>query len=272
MWRAIGRSVRGASHRRGRIPNQDAIAWVPASGTGSPLILGVADGHGAQASFRSDTGSALAVEVATALLGEFLEQEAGAGLGQLASAVRSIPRELIARWRRAVDDHAGKNPIPVNGARGDIAIAYGSTILAAAVTEEFVVLLQLGDGDILLVSADGEVRRPWPRDGRYLGGETPSLCSEDAWTQVRVDIQAFAPEAHQLILLCTDGYANSFREDDGFLRTGRDILEIIQQEGIGRVEQDLEDWLWEASELGSGDDITSGLLWRAPAVGSANGV
>jgi serine/threonine protein phosphatase PrpC len=270
VWRALGRSVRGASHRRGNLPNQDAIAWTPISGTGSPLILSVADGHGAQASFRSATGSALAVEVAIALLGEFVTEQGGRGIDELRNnALQTLPIELPARWRRAVEDHAAQHPL--NGKYPDPTVAYGSTLLAAAVTGELLILLQLGDGDILLVSEDGDVRRPWPPDTRFLGGETPSLCSEGAWRQVRVDVQPLHPKAHHLILLCTDGYANSFREDDGFLRTGRDILEIIRQEGIARVEADLEDWLSEASEFGSGDDVTSGILWRIPEAGSATG-
>jgi serine/threonine protein phosphatase PrpC len=275
LWRAVGRSVRGASHRRGNIPNQDAIAWAPETASGSPLILSVADGHGAQASFRSATGSALAVDVAIGLLTELIGGHAGAELDELRqAALRTLPRELPARWRRAVGEHAVANPLPAsagNPAKGDAAIAYGSTLLAAAVTEEFVVLLQLGDGDILLVAESGEVRRPWLADRRFLGGETASLCTPDAWTHVRIDVQPLHPETHQLILLCTDGYANSFREDDGFLRTGRDILEIIQHDGIGRVEEELEQWLWEASEYGSGDDVTSGILWRAAAAGSEAG-
>lgn len=267
IWRAVGCSVRGASHRRRRTPNQDAIAWAPATGAGSSVILGVADGHGAQESFRSATGSALAVHVATELIAEFLREQANCPLDQLLLVAQNwIPKELAGRWRRAVVEHAGKHPMPPghaeNGTAAGLHIAYGSTILAAAVTEAFLLLLQLGDGDILIVSEGGGVRRPWPADDRYLGGVTPSLCGEDAWTHVRLDIQPLQPDAHQLVLLSTDGYSNSFREDAGFLSTGRDILEIIQQDGIGRVECDLERWLWEASELGSGDDITTGILWR----------
>src|SRR4051812_5423190 len=123
VWKVIGRSVRGASHRRGRIPNQDAIAWAPDSGSGSPLILSVADGHGAQASFRSAKGSALAVEAATGLLSAFLDEHGMADLKTLRdAAVRLIPRELTARWRRAVDEDAAKYPEAVSP------VAYGSTI------------------------------------------------------------------------------------------------------------------------------------------------
>ena len=64
-WRAIGRSVRGASHVRSSLPNQDAIAWFPDSGKGPPLIVAVSDGHGSPRNFRSDVGSKIAVEITT---------------------------------------------------------------------------------------------------------------------------------------------------------------------------------------------------------------
>ncbi|MFM7713741.1 MAG: protein phosphatase 2C domain-containing protein, partial [Microcystis sp.] len=56
-WRCIGESVKGASHVRSGLPNQDAIRWFPESGIGLPLILAVSDGHGSAKSFRSDRGS-----------------------------------------------------------------------------------------------------------------------------------------------------------------------------------------------------------------------
>ena len=65
-----------------------------------------------------------------------------------------------------------------------------------------------------------------------------------------------------LVLLSTDGYANSFRDDGGFLQIGGDVLQILREDGIEGVERNLTSWLSEASELGSGDDITLCGLWR----------
>jgi hypothetical protein len=177
-----------------------------------------------------------------------------------------LAKDLVERWRNAVDEDAAANPV-----EGDRYLAYGSTVLAAVASADSLFLLQLGDGDILIVSDDGEVRRPWPPDNRFLGGETLSLCGEEAWSHVRMVCQPLLPGAQQLVVLSTDGYANSFREDEGFLRIGRDILEIILQDGVERVRRDLEHWLHEASELGSGDDITAGILWRLNQQGGPNG-
>jgi hypothetical protein len=198
----------------------------------------VADGHGHSSCFRSETGAELAVACALEVLGEYRKGHEEA-----------IPRVLSQRWRRAVRAHAGDETRPW--------AAYGSTILGILATEEFVLYLQLGDGDILIVSKDGEVVRPWPRDERLLGVETTSLSLQNAAGEMRVELRGEIP---QLILLCTDGYANSFREDSGFLQVGRDILGIIRDEGREKFEGNLSGWLSEASELGSGDDITLGYL------------
>ena len=59
-----------------------------------------------------------------------------------------------------------------------------------------------------------------------------------------------------LVLLATDGYANSFREDRGFLKVGTDLLGMLRSDGLDHVKANLGDWLRETSEGGSGDDIT----------------
>jgi hypothetical protein len=67
------------------------------------------------------------------------------------------------------------------------------------------------------------------------------------------------------VLLSTDGYANAFREDAGFLQVGADLLDLVRQEGLGAVAGGLDSWLAEATEQGSGDDVTVGLLCRLDA-------
>jgi serine/threonine protein phosphatase PrpC len=242
MWQVGGSSVCGASHRRRQAPNQDAIRWSVSDGV---TLLAVADGHGHAACTRSEIGAELAVESALYVLRGCVK------------APEATPhwaaRALTQRWRNAVRRHAEKYPL----AGEDVLRAYGSTVLAVAATDKFVLYLQLGDGDILIVPESGEVTRPWPRDQRLLGVETTSLAMRNAAVEVRFQSSAERPE---LILLCTDGYANSFRDDAGFLQVGRDILAGIREDGLGKLERSLAGWLTESSELGSGDDITLGYL------------
>ena len=77
------------------------------------------------------------------------------------------------------------------------------------------------------------------------------------------------PALPSLVLLSTDGYANSFRSDEDFLKIGQDYLEIIRQQGIASLAEELPAILTEATQQGSGDDITLAILQDDPASGGA---
>ena len=265
-WQAAGQSVRGAAHERSGMPNQDAICWRPDSG--SSLVLAVADGHGSSRYPRSHTGASLAVETATQLVHDFLSRQADAENLSLVkrAAEEWLPRALVRAWREAVGEHIKANPLSeieldaLGRTNGDLTKAYGATIVTAAVAERFVLYLQLGDGEILTVSDRGAVSKPLVKDERLFANETTSLCTADAWSDFRVSFQPIAHEQPALILLATDGYPNSFRDEAGFLQVGPDILKTIRADGLGHVKDNLERWLSDSTRAGSGDDVTLGIL------------
>lgn len=280
QWRAVGESVRGAAHVRAGLPNQDAIHWLPASGAGPPLILTVSDGHGSAKYFRSNVGSKLAAERAAWVIQDLLDgQPDPANLSAIKrTAFDRLPHEIVRSWREAVEAHLQQTPLTPDelgtlegredaAARESIAAnplrAYGATALAALVAETFILYLQLGDGDILLVSESGEVTRPMQRDERLFANQTTSLCSTDAWHDVQIHFQALVGPPPALILLASDGYANSFVNEAAFLQVGVDMLDMIRADGLAAVQGNLATWLDEASQAGSGDDITLGLLCRS---------
>lgn len=246
VWRAIGASVRGATHIRRNLPNQDALRWTPESGTAAEMTAAIADGHGSRVCFRSDTGSALAVRVATELLAEGPPQPA---------------EELVSRWRALVQQHIAANPESEGPyARTPDVQAYGSTLLAVRATSTELQFVQIGDGDTLVVLEDGTVERPFGINPERLGLETESLCMSGAASAVQVAVRPLDTAWPALIMLSTDGYANSFRDDGEFLRVPVDLLELIREAGPDRVNESLASWLDEASKYGSGDDITVALL------------
>ena len=255
-WQAAGQSVRGAAHERSGMPNQDAIQWM---GNGSLLVLAVADGHGSTRYPRSHVGASLAVETATQLVHGFLSGQADAeNLSVVKRAAEEwLPRALVRAWREAVSEDIKANPL------SDVEVnvtAYGATILTVAVAERFVLYLQLGDGEILTVSDQGVVSKPLVKDDRLFANETTSLCTPEAFSDFRVSFQPITHEQPALILLATDGYPNSFRDEAGFLKVGTDILKTIRAEGLERVKDNLEGWLSDSTRAGSGDDVTLGIL------------
>jgi hypothetical protein len=279
-WRIVGRSVRGAAHERAGTPNQDAIHWLPEAGAGLPLILALADGHGSAKSFRSETGARLAVETAAGVVRDFLRAQTESLSATKRAAEEWLPGALVRGWREAVAAHLAAHPLstdelkppreprPATAANAQTApsksssslVVYGTTLLLAAVTESYILYLQLGDGEILNVSAGGEVTKPLPEDARLFANETTSLCTPDAWRDFRVSFQVVSHAPPSLILLSTDGYPNSFLDAPGFLKVGSDILAAIRTKGLDSVNDNLGTWLTESTRAGSGDDATLGLI------------
>lgn len=291
QWRVINATRVGASHLRltPPKPNQDAIGSEPAGGTAEVCVLAVSDGHGSERSFRSDRGSRFAVEIALSEIGRLVRDVAGEGTVNArrdAAAIRDyatakLPQDLVRAWRERVADDIREYPIDdeLGGAAAEDEaaqrllqqrrlLAYGATLLAVAVTPGFILYLQLGDGEIITVSDYGETTRPLVADARLMANETTSLCAEKAWNDFRpVVLQPIADRPPALILVTTDGYPNSFRTQADFDRVGPDLHRMMREEGIDPVASGLDGWLAEASELGSGDDMTVGLLCRLDAYG-----
>ena len=269
-WRALGASVRGTHHVRRGLPNQDALAWRPAGGGMSGVSLAVADGHGSARHFRSGTGAALAAEMAA----DFLLAQASAqtldwsGIHRLSA--QHWPETLSRRWAEAARSHLAAHPLDAReqeqAGGADAPLIYGTTLLAVLATPLFLVHLQIGDGDMLAVSEEGEVSRPLPPDPRSLGVATASLCAPDARHQFRTRFQALSGPAPALLLLATDGYGVSFAAEEAFTQAGADFLGLLRAEGPEAVQDRLPGWLEETSEAGSGDDVTVGLLYRQSAL------
>jgi serine/threonine protein phosphatase PrpC len=278
---------------RSGLPNQDARHCIVIPGEGATpaiAIAAVSDGHGGARHFRSQIGSSLAVSTAVDVLQGFLSQhalDAGAD-GITAENIQVLERKLVDHWTAAVSADLDNHPLTseelVNLEKGDGAdsrtaletaplLAYGATLLVAAATDNLILYLQLGDGEILCVDGKGETTRPLPADARLVANQTTSLCQPDAWREFRAAWFA-APELPALVLLSTDGYANSFRSDDDFLKIGSDYLGIIREQGIATLAEELPEILNEASQQGSGDDITLAILQgdMKKSAGESNGV
>ncbi len=259
--RVAAATVPGAVHVRNGRPNQDAVAWLPAGGEGERVVMAVADGHGGATSPRSALGAAFAVDITTEVLWR---------LPHPVSAER-IPSALVAiveLWRRRVSGHLARHPLTPAELEGDgghtgagaalilerPVVAYGTTLLFAVVSGEQVLLGQLGDGDVLVVGGDRRAVRPLPLDARLIAHVTTSLSDDDPISSARTMV--LAPGDCHLVLLSTDGYANSFATDDAFLQVGCDVLRTVEEQGVDSVRSSLPGWLAETTEHGSGDDIS----------------
>src|SRR5690242_8472149 len=100
-WQVIGCSVRGPSHERSGLPNQDAIGWSEDSTT---TVLAVADGHGSAKCFRSDVGSRLAVDAALTVIPELFDTDVSTASASAWKRIAdaSLGQTIARRWDSAV--------------------------------------------------------------------------------------------------------------------------------------------------------------------------
>lgn len=242
--------VRGASHLRSGKPCQDEVGvWA----VGDIVAVAVADGHGS--SKHAEVGARLAVQVSLGALVRFAED-----LGPRASNLAEVQQyanhplrvQLVREWATRVRAKAGSEDA--------VLLDYGSTVLFALATSRFLLLGQLGDGDILFVDHTGNVRTPLPADPAAFADETPSLCQPEAWQALRVLVLP-VPTGESLLLLSTDGYGKSYATDAIFRQVGPDYLELVRIDGVHGLQPHLRGFLEQVTTQGSGDDIALGLLY-----------
>jgi len=283
-WEALSASVRGASHEKNGLVNQDSIRLQNPTRTDDVLLIAIADGHGSMRSFRSDRGSALSAECA---LRELRKLTRRLGPDAAPSIVRNHaknrwPKDLIRAWKKAVRDDVAAKPFtqldfasfpdapPVLKPGEDLPLtgylAYGATLVAVAITRHYIIYSQLGDGDIITVRANGVVTRPLPRKHEFMANQTTSLCSYKAYNEFQIRVDPLRGDSPALVMLSTDGYANCFGNDKEFFRVGGDFLKYLRNEGSAFVREKLAGWLSQSSHDGSGDDITVGLVARSSAL------
>ncbi|HEV2803271.1 MAG TPA: PP2C family serine/threonine-protein phosphatase [Pyrinomonadaceae bacterium] len=284
-WRVIGETVPGASHLRAGIPNQDAILHLRQSSARLPVVVSISDGHGSNKCFRSDRGSRFAVRIGADLLDELIYgRHAALPLAEIENRVRDgLTAEFIKRWRAAVTTDLKREPfreeefarmVEKDGANARLLVeanphlAYGATSLSFLLTPAYALYLQLGDGEIITVSEQGEIGHPLPDDARLLANETTSLCLDKAAADFRVAVRPHGTDnLPALILMTTDGYYNSFSTAAGFYQVGSDLLQMLREEdGFGMVNRSIKGWLEEATAAGSGDDCTLAIICRMDAL------
>jgi hypothetical protein len=278
-WQVLVATERGAAHGASGLPNQDAVAEHPLGSRGA--VVAVADGHGHPRHFRSDRGARLAVRTAC----QQVRLQAGwlAGLASAGQAQQEMPRVLVpavtGSWRDAVrGDAAAESLTPAEQSAhppgDDLLIAYGTTLLLAVTWERWLLLAQIGDGDILAVRPDGQPLLPVPADPLLDGHHTTSLCNPSAEQAFRVAVVDLSDTALAGVLLATDGYGNAQAAERWEGAVSADLAELIRERSPEWLAGQLPLWAQLcASAEGSADDTTLALLLapRRTGDGAARG-
>jgi hypothetical protein len=264
-------SAPGFHHLQRNQANQDA--WAHGEARTGATVVAVADGHGHHRHFRSAKGAALAVEVArrdalgwATSPGSIVAPGPRATNTRVAEAFRSglLPR-IWRDWRAAVEKDLRAEPLTsaeeTERQKDEYVMAYGATLLLAVVVGDWVLLGQIGDGDVVAVTADGTSSCPVPTDPTLDGQRTTSLCQPDAIDAFRVAVVDRRTAPLALLVLATDGYGNAQVDDPWQPGVGRDLIALLAEHGAAWVGEHLGGWVQRcASSEGSGDDTTVALV------------
>lgn len=267
------KSVQGAGHIKRGIPREDHGVKREAA---LCKVFALGDGHGDSNCPRSAAGSQYVCEIAAEELvtfaGDMAEHGWNRRLFNRSEADRLITQlvtSIFGKWSCRVNDDFHQNPLTEQEEaeatayieayrRGErIEHIYGTTFIAGLVTEEYLLLLQQGDGRCVVFNQDGSASQPIPWDDRCFANVTTSVCDIDAVQSCRYHVVDLSQNRVIACVAGSDGVEDSFPGSmDKMHAYYRSILKIACEEGVEALENHLDRTLPSLSENGSHDDIT----------------
>ncbi|MGM9818132.1 MAG: PP2C family serine/threonine-protein phosphatase [Paludibacteraceae bacterium] len=270
-------SIRGYSHILDGKDCQDcSISWQEKR---YDAVI-VCDGHGGEKYFRSAIGSRFACEAGRKMISEFMghilsHDETKTNWNMLLS---QLEISIINDWNERVCRHFSENPFESDAKfsslneedkrslRSSYVKAYGSTFIAAVLTDKFLLVLKLGDGNVCALYGQHNIcmldkTRRELSDEQLQFNLTTSLCNGDAAKSFKHCIIPIN-KSNRIngVLLSSDGVINSFKSEETYMAFAEDIFKGFREQKLGNAKQELADFLPELSKKGSGDDLSIGII------------
>ena len=230
------------------------------------VVAAVADGHGSERCRFSDVGAKLAVIVFCKIIESAWEEshhDYDKMLSDLSDMNGKMKEQIIRifhrNWKQRVDNAFDKIKLEYEDLRELKETDYelfGTTFLGIVITGEGLFALQIGDGDIAYVNeneASFVIDSP-----KFLGTETYSLSNDKPWQNAKTYFQKYELDRMipGLFLISTDGFSNSFLDNEQYFIACKDYFNTIKEYGAKAVQDNLRNWLEQTSAEGCGDDIT----------------
>lgn len=279
MFDLIFANTIGASHIRHNIPCQD---YGLVKETENYKVFAVSDGHGDSNCFRSDRGSRFICETVIEILPEFIDSVLKNNnecllydldksmLKQLSTSVignwlcrieediadEPITSEIIAEFESYTGKHIAVKNAEEYKCNIRVERAYGCTLIAGILTDDFLFLMHHGDGRCIVINECGDIIQPIPWDNRCVGSITTSCCDRDAIDNIRYSIIDLKKHNISACFLSSDGVEDSFASTDAMYSYFLDNIIYAVNNSAEKLSKHLSETLPELSELGSSDDIT----------------
>lgn len=270
--KAFNITVQGANHIKHKKVCQD---YSYSYDLDSKLAFAiVCDGHGGDDYIRSDVGAKEATEIAGSCIEGFIasvlkKYDIDYLQRHYEEVLRGLASSIITQWRNRIEDHYNANPFTEEElnklsekaqrkyATGNIASAYGTTMIAVAFTDEYWFGLKVGDGKCVSISNRGEFCTPIPDDGICFLNATTSLCDKNAIENFRY---VFSLERPAAVFIGTDGIDDCFNRDEQLFNLYKTTLYSFVTSDFSQAKNDLRDYLPRLSSKGSGDDVSIGAI------------
>jgi len=282
-YKSFAVTVTGGSHIKLGKGCQDAS--FKREDTGVSIAV-VADGHGDDNCFRSAKGAKLAVSCAANGIMEFIKIHETDFKNRLIQKKLSISHNdfekklketlikyTIASWHKNIADDYEANPFTVEElektdtkhrkkyeAMEDLHKAYGTTLIATAITQDYWFGIHIGDGRFTALYSDGSFNQPVPWDEKCYLNVTTSICDEDAFERMRCYLSFNNEKPPPVaVFLCSDGIDDNYPVDENekhLFRLYRTIAITFAEDGYDSTIKQLKDLADQFATKGKGDDTS----------------
>lgn len=261
-------SFQGASHIKKSKECQDASSSYQDE---KCAIAIVCDGHGGDDYVRSAVGSTLGCGVAEKNIKNFIDSiDKETFFSEPDKHLKNLEASIINGWNEAIATYHSTKPFQENElalvsekARkkyvedGRIESAYGTTMIAAAMTHEYWFGIHIGDGKCVAVNQEGEFKQPIPWDPKCFLNATTSICDSDAIDRFRHFYSEKLPAA---VFVGSDGIDDCFSNNEQLHNLYKTILFSFATTDFQEACDGLADYLPRLSAKGSGDDVSVAAL------------
>ena len=241
-------SIRGYSHVLGEKECQDnSISWQEKQ---YDAVI-VCDGHGGDKYFRSAIGSRFACEAGKKMISAFMNYVLNNDETRINwdALLSQLEISIINEWNELVERHFLDNPFESDARFEKLAEedkrslyssyvkAYGSTFIAAVLTDKHLFVLKLGDGNVCIMNGQYKaclLDKIYHElsDDQLQFNLTTSLCNSDAAKSFKHCNVPVKINRINGVLLSSDGVINSFATEEAYVAFVENVFRGFQDQKL----------------------------------------
>lgn len=230
------------------IKNSSSQDYLKVEKINEGLICTIADGHSGDFFTQSHKGSKFACEAAINVIKKYVSKDINEIDYLLENKV--LQKEICDEWRFLVNCDIEKNLPRVFKYNY---FKYGTTLLSVLLTEQYILYIKLGDGDILL-KKDKQLQKILQSYNTKL---VDCIAEDEAYEKIIYKIEENKKDISDIIIF-SDGFENSFISYNDMIENIDKTILAYKKSVFSRyiLEKNYEKYLKNLSENNSLDDIS----------------